>query len=91
MAEDKQQEIANLLAAFREATLQIIVDEDLGLHVFLVQPATAEQTLRLEVDADWLDRHETKTIRDKLKHFDVIEKLRTCGGVPVRIDGTTCP
>ncbi len=90
MTEAKHQDVTDLLAVFHEATVQIFVDEDLDLHIFLIQPAP-EQTLRLEVANEWLERHDSDAIRRKLEHYDMIGKLRTCGGVPGWIDRSTCP
>jgi len=87
----KYQIVRELVGGFPETFVQANVDPETGNHVFLVQVATAEQALRLEIDAQWFAIHTEEEIHGKLAAYDVLAKLRTSGGMAVKIDPSTCP
>lgn len=89
--ERKCEVVRDVVGDFPETSIQTNVDPDSGVHVFLIQVATAEQALRLEIDGDWLAGHSEEQIKAKLRAYGVLEKLRTSGGMAVKVNDGTCP
>lgn len=94
--EDKERErkyevVREVVGDFPETSIEANVDPDTGVHVFLIQVATAEQALRLEIDGQWLADHSEAQIEAKLSAYGALEKLRTSGGMAVKVNYNTCP
>jgi len=87
----KYQAVREVVGDFPETSIETSVDPDTSVHVFLVQVATAEQALRLDIDGGWLADHSEEQIQSKLVAYGVLDKLRTSGGMAVKINYRTCP
>lgn len=87
----KYQAVRKVVGDFPETSIATSFDADVGGHVFLIQVATAEQALRLEIDGPWLADHSEEQIQAKLSAYRVLEKLRTSGGMAVKVNRDTCP
>ncbi len=89
--EHKCEAVRDVVGAFPETSIETSVDPETGGYVFLLQVATAEQVLRLEIDPEWLAHNSEAEIRSKLAAYEILEKLRTSGGMAIEVDRRTCP